>query len=282
MNAVRRPGWTVGRTAAGLLAVGVSLVAAAVPTVGAAAAAAAAARAPFVPAPTAPRPTPSAPVGPSAGSQSSLNWAGYAVSGGHFSSVSGSWTQPAVSCPTKKSQLAAFWVGLDGYSASDPTVQQIGTDSDCVPGKRVSGGPSYYAWFEMYPSALVVLPSSVYPVAPGDRLSASVSVYGSGFFLALVDAGRWTYTTVQIPSAPPADESAEWIAEAPTSCHGKSCKVVKLADFGAVAFTGAHANGAPVSSFADSRITMVSGKKVKAQTSALSSGSDFTVAWQHS
>jgi hypothetical protein len=170
-------------------------------------------------------------------------------------------------------------VGLDGYSASDPSVEQIGTDSDCL-GK---GRPSYYAWFEMYPSPSVVVPAS-YPVAPGDTLSASVAVYGSGYLLVLVDAGKWTYATVQTPSSRPQDASAEWIAEAPTACRGASCSVAKLADFGAVGFAGAEADGSPVSSFANIRIDMAnrSGTKPKATTSALSpSGSEFAVSWRH-
>jgi len=258
-----------------------------IPVAGAAevpASTAAIAGAPNVPAATAPRPNPGSKDSLN-GAQSSLNWAGYAATGATYSSVSGSWNQPAVSCPANKSQLAAFWVGLDGYSASDPTVQQIGTDSDCVKGKgRQGGGPSYYAWFEMYPAALVVLPPSSYPVFPGDAITASVSVYGTGYLLALVDAGRWSYATVQRPSVRPQDVSAEWIAEAPTSCHGSTCKIVPLADFGSMVFTGAKANGLPISSSANTRITMgnKSGKKVKAQTSALvSAGSAFSVQWRH-
>lgn len=253
----------------------------------AATAAAASPAAPNVPAgapnlPTSTAPGPGAPLNRA---QSSLNWAGNAATGATFSSVSGSWKQPAATCPADSSQLAAFWVGLDGYSPSDPSVQQIGTDSDCTKGHgKHRGGPSYYAWFEMYPAALVVLPPASYPVYPGDAISAAVSVYGSGYLLVLVDSGRWTYATVQTPSAHPQDTSAEWIAEAPTSCRGSSCKIVPLADFGSLVFTGAKANGLPISSASNSQITMgnKSGKRVKARTSALLfGGTAFSVVWQH-
>ncbi len=233
-------------------------------------------------APLVPLPTPGSGAGLN-GAQSSLNWAGYAATGTTFSSVSGSWGQPAAHCPTNRAQLAAFWVGLDGYAASDPHVEQVGTDSDCVKGKH-GGSPSYYAWFELYPAAPVVLPPSFYPVSPGDVISASVSVSGAGYLLHVADAGRWTYSTVQTPSTRPADASAEWIAEAPTSCRGSSCKIAPLADFGAIGFGGARADGLPVSSFANNRITMAnkSGKKVKALTSGLASGgTGFSVSWQH-
>lgn len=247
--------------------------------------AAAAAAAPRAAAPNVPTSTAPGPGAPLNGAQSSLNWAGYAATGATFSSVSGSWKQPAATCPANSSQLAAFWVGLDGYSPSDPSVQQIGTDSDCAKGHgKHRGGPSYYAWFEMYPAALVVLPPASYPVYPGDAISAAVSVYGSGYLLVLVDSGRWTYATVQTPSVHPQDTSAEWIAEAPTSCRGSSCKIVPLADFGSLVFTGAKANGLPVSSASNSQITMgnKSGKRVKARTSALLfGGTAFSVVWQH-
>lgn len=47
----------------------------------------------------------------------SENWSGYVASGSsgttQFSSVSGSWVQPAATC-TSGSGYAAFWVGLGG------------------------------------------------------------------------------------------------------------------------------------------------------------------------
>ena len=113
---------------------------------------------------------------PSGGVQTSQDWAGYAVTGTTFSNVAGSWTQPTATCPKNQVQQAAFWVGIDGYSASDPTVQQIGTDSDCTKGKgKKGGGPNYYAWYQLYPQSVVVLPTSSYPVTKGDAISASVS-----------------------------------------------------------------------------------------------------------
>ena len=76
----------------------------------------------------------------------STNWSGYAVSGAadSVSKVAGTWTVPTVS--TSTNGYSAVWVGIDGYSSS--SVEQIGT------GKEVYGGKaSYYAWYEMYPSA---------------------------------------------------------------------------------------------------------------------------------
>ena len=82
---------------------------------------------------------------------SSMNWSGYGVSRGNgaFRSVSASWIQPTAACKgVPGRRLAAFWVGLDGFSSH--SVEQTGTDSDCR-GKN----PAYYGWYEMFPAAPV-------------------------------------------------------------------------------------------------------------------------------
>lgn len=224
----------------------------------------------------------------SGGTQTSLDWAGYAVTGTTFTNVSGSWTQPVATCSGNKVEQAAFWVGTDGYSESDPTVQQVGTDSDCMKGKgKVKGGPSYYAWYQMYPASDVVLAPSLYPVAPGDAISASVSLSGSDYVLHVADGTKWTFTTTQAPPTKPLNSSAEWIAEAPTSCSKSTCKVLPLANFGSLGFSHASANGKAISApaFTNYQINMTlkNPKKLKAQTSALTGGgSGFTVSWLHS
>jgi hypothetical protein len=219
--------------------------------------------------------------------QSSLDWAGYAVSGTVFTNVAGSWTQPRATCPVNKAQPAAFWVGIDGFSASDHTVEQVGTDSDCTKAiHKKGGGPSYYAWYEMYPLPAVFLSSSSYPVAPGDAINAKVSVSATTFTLTLSDGAKWHFSTNQTSGTHPLDSSAEWITEAPTSCNGSKCKVAPLGDFGSIAITGASANGQAISGhgFTDNQITMTTknSKIVKARTSALTAGGTaFSVSWLH-
>jgi hypothetical protein len=216
----------------------------------------------------------------------SRDWAGYAVTGTTVSSVTGTWVQPAVTCPGNKFEQSAFWVGIDGFASTDPTVQQIGTDGDCAKGSHKNpGGASYYAWYEMYPASLVVLDPTSHPVNPGDVLTGSVAVSGPSYVLTLTDAGHWSYSTTQTPAAPALDLSAEWIAEAPSTCtSATSCKPVKLSNFGAVAFTGATVNGGPLAApgLNVDQITMTKNKKgtiVKASTSLLTLGSSFSVAW---
>ena len=199
----------------------------------------------------------------------STNWSGYAVTGGRYTSVSASWTQPTATC-AGTTAYSSFWVGLDGDTSN--TVEQTGTDADC------SGStPQYYAWYEMYPKFPVNLR---YTVKPGDHLSASVTTNGSGSFtLTITDSTQgWTNTTsARLKSAKLA--SAEVIAEAPSSSGG----VLPLANFGKVSFSGASANGALLTSSTPGidPITMQSGSTVKAQPSSISNGG-FSVAWKHS
>ena len=128
----------------------------------------------------------------------------------------------------------------------------------------------------MYPKYPKTYPN---PVAPGDRLSSSVTTDGRGSFtLTLTDSTRgWTQTTTaRLKSARLA--SAEIIAEAPSSSGG----VLPLADFGSVAFDSATVNGLLLTGSTPGidPITMASGSTVKAQPSGLSNGS-FSVAWRH-
>jgi hypothetical protein len=218
------------------------------------------------------------------GEQNSLNWAGYAVTGTTFSSVSATWVVPTASCTKNATQLDSTWVGLDGFAASDPTVEQIGTDSDCVKTRgRHSGTPIYYAWLEMFPKPTQLLPLSIYP---GEVISGSVTVSGSTYTLTLTN-GVWTYPVSFTPAGPFQNSSAEWITEAPTRCSvSGACSIVPLADFGQIVFSGALANGQPISShsFTSTEIDIAnrSGKKVRARTSNLSlDGSAFTITWLH-
>ena len=215
----------------------------------------------------------------------SKDWSGYAVTGTTVTSVSGSWTQPAATCGGAKVQQSAFWVGIDGFAATDPTVEQVGTDSDCTKRtKKFPGGPVYYAWFELYPASLVTLDSVHHPVAAGDSLTASVDVTGGVYVLSITDAGRWSYTTT-VATSVPKNASAEWIAEAPSSCTAGRCKVEQLADFGSVAFRGATVDGGALTAPGTTvtRIVMSRNKKgvgVEASPSSLdATGHSFTVAW---
>jgi hypothetical protein len=200
----------------------------------------------------------------------SENWAGYASAGspGQFTSVSASWTQPAVTC-TAPTTFSSFWVGLDGEGTN--TVEQTGTEADCD-----AGTATYQGWFEMFPNAPVFYDN---PVSPGDAMSASVVANGGGqFTLTLTDAtAGWTQTTNQA-SATAQLGSAEVIAEAPSNQN-----VLPLTNFGTVSFADVTADGAPIGNENPSSLTMVSaGGVTEATPSALSGGNAFTVTWDSS
>jgi hypothetical protein len=227
------------------------------------------------------------------GTTTSHNWSGYAVTGTTFTQVEGSWVEPTAQCPTptKKTQAAAFWVGIDGFSSKDDTVEQIGADSDCDKGpKKGPGIQNYYAWWEMDTATSTGSTTIPEPVSPGDEMSAVVTNDAGTDTLTRVDAGptgqgKWTYSPgPQTPSPAPKAASAEWIAEAPSICTAKKCTPENLADFGSVTFTGATANGSSVSSFPNNqtfKINMTKGKTIKAEPVGLS-GSQFSIDWEHS
>jgi hypothetical protein len=154
----------------------------------------------------------------------STNWSGYADVGAakSFTTVSGSWKEPTAICGSGLS-LAAFWVGIDGISSSDPTVEQDGTIIECD-----GGSASYFDWWEMYPTNAVQIKNAV---NPGDQISAKVSYNGS-YSLSVTDSthsGDSFSVTESCGSTTCENESAEWIAEAP--CCQSSGNVYNLSDF---------------------------------------------------
>ena len=156
----------------------------------------------------------------------STNWSGYADTGSGFSTVTGSWTEPSVSC-TSATSLAAFWVGIDGYSSG--SVEQDGTLAECYRGTAY-----YYTWWEMYPTnAIQVVGSTLHA---GDSITSSVVRSGTSYTLKVTDSSRPadSFTTTQACSGC-ANSSAEWIAEAPSGSSG----VYPLSDFHSWTASGA-------------------------------------------
>jgi hypothetical protein len=200
----------------------------------------------------------------------SSNWAGYAVTGSRYTSVSASWVQPAVNCSVTPTGWSSFWVGLDGDTTN--TVEQTGSEADCSSGRAV-----YSAWYEMYPKYPVTYNNTV---KAGDSFSASVTTDGrGGFTLTLSDSTQhWSHsTTARLKSAKLG--SAEVIAEAPSSSGG----VLPLADFGTASFSAAKANGTSFANLSGrDAINMASGSTRKATTGSISSTGAFTVTWNHS
>ena len=202
----------------------------------------------------------------------STNWSGYADTSTTFSTAAGNWTEPSVTCTSSQESLAAFWVGIDGFTSG--SVEQDGTLAECY---RRSA--YYFSWWEMYPTnSIQVVGSSV---QPGDSISASVARSGSSYTLKVTDSTHSanSFTTTQSCSSC-ANSSAEWIAEAPSGSGG----VLPLADFHSWTLSGATVNSHVISSFTDDEITMInSSGQVKAQPGSLNgSGNGFSVTWERS
>jgi hypothetical protein len=176
--------------------------------------------------------------------QTSSNWSGYVVlsNNGSVTDVNGSWIEPRVSCSSFNS-YAAFWVGIDGWT-NDGTVEQIGTDSDCM-----GGSPTYYAWYEFYPAAGAFADNIT--VSAGDVISAMVSCQTNGLqctvsITDVTNGQSFSNVTTFNPGTGPELSSAEWIAEAPSTYNSQ---VLPLAAFGEV-HLGRDSTGVSSSNFA--------------------------------
>jgi hypothetical protein len=166
----------------------------------------------------------------------SSNWAGYAVNGTTFSTVTGTWTQPTANCSssTAATTASAFWVGLGGDSDTSSALEQTGTEADCL----ANGTVRYSAWYELVPASSVKVKLAV---AAGDRISASVGVAGTNITVRLrnLTTGKTFVKTLRM--AAPDASSAEWIAEAPSAVTPGGDRILPLTDFGTVRFTDAKA-----------------------------------------
>jgi hypothetical protein len=196
----------------------------------------------------------------------SLNWAGYVVTGSTYADAQASWTQPSVSCSGTQFRAAAFWVGMGGVNAG--SIEQVGTEADC------SGGqPVYSTWLEMYPNPVQRLSLAV---NPGDRVFADVSFANGTYTLTLSTTSGGSYSASFSTAGD--NTSAEFIAEAPSTCSAGTCTPEPLANFGKVSFSGATATPAQNPNL---RVQMVTQKGTpEAMPTGFRNG-QFSVVWIH-
>jgi hypothetical protein len=176
---------------------------------------------------------------------SSENWSGYVAGGSssssatRFKSVSGSWVAPTAKCTSSAgggsgATYSAFWVGLGGAGQTQG-LEQAGTETNC----STSGQASYYAWYELVPAAPVRINVAVHA---GDHISTRVTVEGTAVDVSVSNQTTGESFSKQLTMSNPDVSSAEWIAEAPSSCDGSdSCTPLPLTNFGTVNFTSASA-----------------------------------------
>jgi Peptidase A4 family len=171
---------------------------------------------------------------------SSANWSGYVAGGSpsgsttDYSSISGSWVEPSANCNSGQG-YSAFWVGLGGAGQGSNALEQTGTEADCAS----DGSSSHFAWYELVPAAPVKLDLKI---SPGDHVTGKVTVDGTNVTVVLSDTTTGQSVTKDLQMNNPDVSSAEWIAEAPSSCDGSgSCQPLPLTDFGNVSFSNASA-----------------------------------------
>lgn len=217
------------------------------------------------------------------GSVISPNWSGYAVVDptNEVRSVAGSWVVPIATCgaPYPKNSGASHWVGIDGYTSS--TVEQTGTDADCV-----DGSPVYYAWYEFFPRPGVTIKSIT--VHPGDVLAASVTYLSGIFTVTITDqtSGQTFAASASVPNA--RRNSAEWIAEANSNNFTNFGTVFFGGDYTGVADTCAATIGdrfASLGKFDIFRVHAIYMADSSGTTMAIPSalppdGSSFSVQWE--
>jgi Tfp pilus assembly protein PilW len=157
----------------------------------------------------------------------SFNWAGYAATGGNFTSVTGSWIVPSVTNQTRLSADAA-WVGIGGVNSQD--LIQAGTQAIT----NNAGQTTYQAWYEILPNSSVSIPITV---RPGDSVTASIQNQGNNLWnISLKDITSGQNFQINIPYTS-SFSSAEWIQEMPSSPNG----FIPLDNFGSLQFTAASA-----------------------------------------
>jgi hypothetical protein len=250
------------------------------------------------------------------GTVSSGNWAGWTITPPpaprRFQVASATWNVPAVSCDPFEMAAASEWVGIDGTGAHASTVEQAGTETDCVLGQG-----TYHPWWELFgwpnrsdinDGAAVYLSGDLH-IHPGDIVSVEVVAgQGSGgagfpganqYLFSLANlTEHWSTTMLQPPVTPlsspvPPNQSVEWIVEQP-SCFW-TCQA--LAQYGHVTFNGmdlgldtfAFPFGAifppgdpnPPGPFNGQESDLISGSTVKATGSPLLNENEELVTWLH-
>ena len=166
------------------------------------------------------------------GTNTSINWSGYAVHRRRvrFRRVSGEWRVPNGSCAAGSAGYSAFWVGLGGYRLNSRALEQVGTELDCTP----TGRTVLSAWYELVPAPVHRIRIRL---RAGDLVKARVKVRRDEVTVWLFDLTRHRSFRKTVNDRHTDTTSAEWIAEAPSECLGAVvCQVLPLADFGKVSF----------------------------------------------
>jgi hypothetical protein len=194
--------------------------------------------------------------------------------------VEATWVQPKVICHGLADQSATYWVGLGGYDLRG--LVQIGTESTCL-----NGRPQAAAWRESLPKQRYAVRLGL-DIRVGHRIRAQVRwLSGSKYRLTLVDLTNRQRFTITDTNTTVRRTSADWIVEAPTGGCPDACRVLKMPDFGTLAFSDAWTTWAgqrlplDAAGFVHLRVSMeTSTGKIRARVaSTATDGTAFRVRW---
>ena len=216
-------------------------------------------------------------------SQTSTNWSGYAIvaSRAIITCVEAEWVQPRVKCHGTKQTSVSIWVGLGGFGQS--RLVQIGTAIDCVNGASIN-----YSWHESLPKERREIDTPV-SITEGDRVWAQARwIGGSTYQLSLANLTDPDGFTIKSVNGGLSRTEAEWIAEAPSACTAKSCRVLSMPNWGKVTFDHIWATVSGVrttlkatgSTRVRIRLATNGGTTRSIVTSTATDGASFVVTWR--
>jgi hypothetical protein len=178
------------------------------------------------------------------------NWAGYAVSGGTYTSASATWTAPAVSNNGQTNSTSYTWAGIDGWANGSllrTGVQQGWNASSHIAYHRAFWGTGPHV-------------SVAFTVSVGDSIYASLTQIASNrwsIYLADLNSGRKIVKTVEYTGP---WQSADFVHSASGSGE--------LARTTPVSFYNARVNGtAAFASFTNQAVDLMAGGDVLARPS---------------
>ena len=172
--------------------------------------------------------------------QDSPNWSGYALAGGPFTRVQGTFTIPTLTTGATCGEEIADWVGIDGLNASnlakntDLIQAGIGESmTNPVTGVCTAGEFWFWGWWEILPAPLTPVAMTM---GQGDHVTVTISKgQGGNWDIAIQDVTNGQNFSIGQPYHG-SGLSTEWIVEAPYSsaaCGG----ICQLAPFQPVTFS---------------------------------------------
>jgi hypothetical protein len=156
----------------------------------------------------------------------SSNWAGYAVQGGTYTGVSGTFVMPELSYSSTLVSNAT-WIGIGGRSSADLIQAGVYEVAD-------ASGATYQAWYELLPDNAVPIDL---PVHPNDSISIALLETSNDTWNIVITNNTTKQQFAKTVQYHSSRSSAEWIQERP-QINGA---LPPLAGFTPVVFTNAYA-----------------------------------------